>query len=113
MSGIDPTYARHVQEEFSTMEDLFAAGEYVEQLRQHPGWALVQTIVGAELSQVESELGRNRKPLEQAEYALKHGLLSGLAGAQAAADTIVGEAQRVYREQQEAHETAGSIPAGR
>lgn len=98
----DPHYKRHVRG--SDLEGLFAAGEAVEGLIGHPGWAHVNAIVDAEIAEIDRALDGRDEPLSQAHYALKHGRRGGLRGARDAAEAILDRYRTALAEQQRRYE---------
>jgi hypothetical protein len=104
-----PALVRHVDDAYSDFSDLFAAGEVVEALRNHPGWEHVQRVVELEVAAIDRQLD-NPHPLEQATYAMAHGRRGGLRAMRDAADAIVERARKRYSEQQAKHESGAESP---
>ena len=105
----DPHYTRHLRE--FALEELFAAGEAVEALVEHPGWVHVQAIVDAEIAEIDRSLDGREEPLSQAQYALKHGRRGGLTAVRNAVDTTLDYYRRALDEQRAKHED-GAEPSG-
>lgn len=114
MSEIDPELQMIVEEAFPALSDLFAAGEEVATMLETSGWRALRHALGAELRAEEARLGRGRKPLDQAEYALAHGRLGALQTALKLPAAIVQRAEEIRQEQSAKHESAeADAPAGR
>ena len=92
-----------VDDMFGSLEDLFAAGEAVEGLLSHPGWAHVARLIEAEAAAVEAKMD-GRLLESRAEYAFAHGRLGGLKAAASAAAAIRSRAALRLEQQQRKHE---------
>lgn len=104
MAREDPALTRHIKDVWPDLEHLFTVGEHVGQLRQHEGWKAVQTLLQAEIDAINAQMEGGGGPLEQAEYAVRHGRIGGLKAAIGAADAIVTISERRFSEQQAQHE---------
>jgi hypothetical protein len=79
-------------------QDVFMAADLVRQLREHPGWRLLEdTIAAHERRNVDRLVNETTKP-EQIPYL--RGLIVGLRALNEAADTIVTRAEEVRVENQ-------------
>lgn len=85
-------------------------GEAVESLVAHPGWAHVTRLVEAEVAEIDRTLDGRDEPLEQAQYALKHGRRGGLRGAMEAAEAILDLYRTALDEQRRKHESGAESP---
>lgn len=87
------------------MQRLFADGEAVERLLNHPGLAPVLRLIEA---QREADLRTltGRLLASKSEYARLTGRLDGLDAFTSAAHAIVAHAQKTLAEQQRKHEDA-------
>jgi hypothetical protein len=101
-----PALTRHVEDAFPELGHLFEAGQQVASLREHPGWAHVQTVLARELDAISARLDHANEPPSQAVYALAHGRRGGLLALKEAADAIVERADKRYAEQKAKHEGA-------
>lgn len=107
----EPRYLKHIRS--LPIGEVFAAGEAVESLVDHPGWELVVGVLRAERSEIDRSLDGRDEPLERAQYALKHGRRSGLSGAEDVVDAIVHHYRVELARQQARHEgAAGAVPGG-
>jgi len=110
----NPQFTRHVDALYGdSLENLFATGDEVETLLQHPGFAKVMAVIDRERESVDHALDSGERPLEQAEYALKHGRRGALGAFGEAADAIVGRAHKRHVEQAEKHEGGAESSPGR
>lgn len=101
----------HVKRAYADdMLGLFDAGEAVEAVLAHPGWAAVEAVVQREIEELEATL--DERLYSRAEYAQKHGRLFGLRAMRAAADAIVGHARSVLEREQAKHEGGDRSPLG-
>jgi hypothetical protein len=62
-----------------SLEDLFRAGEVVEDLAAHPGWKVIDELLQAEVDTVDRRLDTDRPLDSRAEYAAAHGRRGGSA----------------------------------
>lgn len=100
----DAALARHIDPSFPELDTLFEAGEQAQMLLEHPGFARVQALIDAEARTLNAEMGRATRPLEQADYALRHGRLGALTAFRDAAETLVARAEKRRKEQAAQHE---------
>ncbi len=103
MAREDPALTRHVKDLFPDLVHLFEAETVVEQLEGHPGWTVVNRLLGAEIDAINAGMETGRT-LDQAEYAGRHGRIGGLKAAQGVIDAIVSHAERRRQEQSAKHE---------
>lgn len=112
--NLNPAMTRHVEKEWKGAErlpDLIAAAEAVERLQEHPGWVVLERVLGREVELISNGLER-RTALENAgEYAKQHGRVGGLRGIGEAADAVVGVARR--RRERAEEEVAARVVAAR
>jgi hypothetical protein len=102
-SQLGTKWETHVSDLFSALDDLFAAGEAVQDLRAHPGWSLLVRLLDSEAATVNR--GLDGRLLEsRAEYAHAHGRMGGLKAMEAAADAIVRKATAELDKQRAKHE---------
>lgn len=104
MAREDAALARHIDEVIPTLGDVIEAGEIVRSLMEHPGYGLVRLIIDAEISTINAEMERTTRPLEQSEYALRHGRVGGLRGFERSAETLLARSEKRREEQQAQHE---------
>lgn len=90
---------------FESLDELFAAGESVQQLLTHPGWAHVMRLVERRADEVTAQLD-GRLLDSRAHYARLTGERAGLRAAHDAAHAIVHVAARELVKQQAKHEGA-------
>lgn len=109
MAKTDVALTRHVADIFPELDTLFEAGEAADSVQQHPGWAVVQAVLEAEIATIQESLER-KQPYEQAEYASLHGRVAGLRGAQRAVVAVVAVARK-RREQQAAKHEGDAEPS--
>jgi hypothetical protein len=95
---------RHVRRVWPDLQGLIAAGEAVQEFEAHPGWICVQQVLEAEAAEIGRDLNRGTEPLSQAEYAMAHGRLGGLAGALEAVQAILQHVELRMDEQRAAVE---------
>lgn len=105
--GSTPQMSRHVRDRYETLDGLLAAGELVQGVVDHPGWAHLMGVIDAEVSQIDRKLDGHTTPLTQAEYALAHGRRGGLKSIEEAAHAIVQTAAVALADQRARHEGAG------
>lgn len=112
LGKVSPSLNGHVDSLFSSFEDLFAAGEAVEQLVGGAGWAHVLAVLDAEISTIERRF--DERLLEsRSDYAFAHGRLGGLRAARSAAEAILGRAALRLEQQQRKHDGgADALPDG-
>lgn len=104
---------RHVKAAFPDLDSLFAAGEAVGSMAEQFGWTLLTDVLDREIAAETAFLEDRSEPLSRAQYAMAHGRIAGLRGAQEAADAIVIHAERIHQEQMAKHEGgAESLPEG-
>jgi hypothetical protein len=102
-SNLGTKWATHCGDLFPQLDDLFAAGEAVQDLRAHPGWAHLVRLLDKEAATVSS--GLDGRLLEsRAEYAHAHGRMGGLKAMEAAADALVRKATDELDKQRAKHE---------
>lgn len=102
----EPFLTRHLRG--WPLDELFEAGEAVEHLLAHPGWAHVDRLLGAEIATIEASLDGGLLE-SKAAYAFAHGRKGGLKAAREAAGAIVHKAAVKLEEQRSRHERdAGS-----
>lgn len=109
MRSVDsvPRMTRHLDELFPRLEDLFSAGEQVQDVVKHPGWVHVVRLLGAEIAEIDRHLDGGREPKTQAEYAMAHGRRGGLRGAEEAAGAILHRYSMRLEQQRQKHESGG------
>lgn len=108
----EPTYTRHVEKLWPELEELFAAGDRLEELVAAPGWADLHAVLNLEIARIDKELDGARTPLGRADYALAHGRRDGLRAALRAADAIISRASEERENQRIKHEADGESSAG-
>ncbi len=99
---MDPVWTRHVRD--WDLDQLFAAGESLESLTQHPGWHVLLDVLGAEITTIDRDLDSGGVPKSRAEYAAAHGRRGGLRAAEVAATAIITRYRDRLAEQQAKHE---------
>lgn len=104
MAREDAALARHISEFLPTLVEEVDAGELIRSLQAHPGYHLVSSILEAEISTINAEMERAREPMDQAQYAGRHGRIGGLRGFETAAETILARSDRRRGEQEARHE---------
>jgi hypothetical protein len=97
---------RHVEDLFPTLESLFAAGDQVLSLVEHPGWDYVNRVLAAEVDGLDRRLDGMSNPLPHPEMCLMHGRRGGLKAATDAAQAILQVAAARREEQRIKHEGA-------
>ena len=105
---VDLGFQHDVKEAYPDHRALFTAGEHVQALIAHPGWAAVMDLLDGRISGVDGKLDGS-KPLSHVEYAHGHGERRGLIAAREAAYTLEAVYVDELRRQQEKHE-AGAEP---
>lgn len=100
----DPKITRHLKDLYPDLETLFMAGEDVDGLTGHPGWARVVELVEAEIARIDADLDGNSVPLTQAEYAMAHGRRGGLRFVLEAPATLAAVSLQRLEEQRAKHE---------
>lgn len=98
-----PSFLNDVDSHFTTLDDLFTAGEAVEQLLAHPGWAHVTALLDVEIAEIEATTD-GRLLESKSHYAFAHGRMGGLRGARQAAEAILSRARLRLEQQQAKHE---------
>lgn len=107
----DPRFTHLVDEMFSDdLTGLFEAAELVEALVGHPGFRVVERLIYAEKARLDDELGSDRVLGSRAEYAARHGRLSGLRGVRDAITAVRSRAELRLREQRAKHENGAGSP---
>lgn len=107
-SSLGTKWATHVGDLFPQLDELAAAGEAVQDLRAHPGWAHLVRLLDKEAATVSG--GLDGRLLEsRADYAFAHGRVGGLKAMEAAADAIVRKATDELDKQRAKHER-GTTP---
>jgi hypothetical protein len=108
----EPEFSNHVRRIYSSLDELFEAGEAVRSLVTHPGWVHISRLIEEKIAEIDFSLD-GRLLATRSEYAHQHGQRHGLRAMQQAADAIVAVAERKRREQQAKHEgTAEPEPIG-
>lgn len=82
----------------TTLSQVIEIGRQVEAMTSHPGWDAVVDLLGELRDKRMRELMLPEKPLEQADYSYRIGVLKGTETALYAAETIVTIADEVRRE---------------
>lgn len=113
VSATTPAMSRHVETLWPDLKDLFATGEDVSRLLDHPGWKAIQRVIEAEKNTLDRSLDSPHRALDQADYALKHGRRGALTAAADAAAAIIGRAQVRHTEQARKHEDGAESPSER
>jgi hypothetical protein len=109
----DRKATRHVDDLYSSLEEILSASEAVQGLVSHAGWNHAQAAVASEVDLIDRKLDSGIEPLSRAEYAMWHGRRGGLLFLAEALDAIVLRAAQRYEEQRSKHEGAGeSVPEG-
>lgn len=98
----DPRWLKHTRD--MSLEQLFAAGDAVDSLLDHPGWISLQALIDAEITEIDRRLDGRDEPLSQAEYAMAHGRRSGLKGAADAAAALMHRYTAELERQRARHE---------
>lgn len=101
---LDPRFTRHVDDLYSTLEELVAAGEAAEALLAHPGWAHLDALLNAEVATIDAELDSGRVLESRADYAVRHGRRGALTAPSGALQALVGRAESRLAEQRAKHE---------
>lgn len=89
MASATGRYVRHIKS--WTFLELDHAADVLEQLKVHPGWAVLQQLLDREREDISGLLQSGDKPLEQAEYAMHHGRLGGVTAARDMLDTVLAK----------------------
>lgn len=103
---MEPTYAHHAKQAYPSLNELFRAGEAVEDMLSHPGWIVVQSLLAREEAGIDARLNGPRV-LGHVEYAHMHGQLRGLSAAADAAQALRDRYVTVRAEQEAIYEGAG------
>lgn len=101
----DPEFLALADRAFPTLGDLFDAGEDVESLMAHPGWAHVCRLLDESIATVDSRLDGGLLE-SRAAYAQAHGRRGALRAAFEAAAAIRYRADEKRAEQRAKHERA-------
>lgn len=107
-SRSDPRLRRHSRD--LPLDQLLAAAEAVQSLAEHPGWAVVLSLLDAEIATVDAELD-GRLLDSRAAYARAHGRRDGLRAVTGLLDALVERAETRLDEQRAKHE-AGETAVG-
>lgn len=104
----EPKFTRHVDNEYPDLTALFAAGDEVLALLEHPGWSHVMRILNAEVAEIDRTLdGMSiNSPLTHEQLCIAHGRRWGLNGASRAAQALLGVSERKRQQQRDRHELA-------
>lgn len=103
LGTVSPALLNDVDAFYSTFDDLFTAGEAVEQLLAHPGWAHVTGLLDVQIAEIETSTD-GRLLESKSHYAFAHGRMGGLRGARQAAEAILSRARLRLEQQQAKHE---------
>lgn len=106
----DPHLLNLVRGEFSKLEDLFAAGEDVQELVAQPGWLVLQRLIESEVAEIDQRLDRlafSRDQPTLAEYAGLHGRRGGLLALDGMAEAILAIRDRRLEQEKDQYEHAG------
>jgi hypothetical protein len=106
----EPKFSRHVKDAYPTLEAIFEAGEAVQALVAHPGWAHIADMLEREIRTIDSELDGMTDPLPYEKLCLRHGRRGGVRSAIDAAQTILAVAERKHDEQRAKHERGADAP---
>ena len=106
----DPRLTRHVDRIYPDLQDLFAAGEAVEDLLAHPGWLHITRLIEYETATVDFDLDGRAEPLSQAEYAMAHGRRGGLRAIEGASGAILSKYRSALEAQRRRHERGAESP---
>lgn len=96
---------------FPTLDELFGAGEHVQALKAHPGWAILSRVIEEEIAEIDFKLDERLLPT-RSEYASLHGRRAGLRAFWQAADAIVAVAEEKRRQQAQRYEGAAESALG-
>ena len=93
-----------------TLQQVVELGRQVEALTRQPGWQVLEELLGDLREKRMGDLMAPEKPLEQADYSYRIGVLKGTESVLWAAETVVTVAEEVRRdlERQAEHQLAGS-----
>jgi CHAD domain-containing protein len=109
---VDLGFKSDVKNRFPEHRALFAAGEQIQSLTAHPGWAVVLEMLDDRIAALDAKLdGAN--PLEHVWYAHLHGERRGLRAAREAAYALESVYVDELQEQQRKHEAGAESPAER
>lgn len=100
-----PEYVALARRNYPVLLDLFAAGEEVAALMEHPGWRHVSALLDLAVADADAMLD-GRLLDSRAAYAQAHGRRSGLRSMHEAASAIVAESTRKLAEQRTKYEGA-------
>lgn len=112
MAHVDPTYANAVRDKYPEHRALFAAGERIQALIAHPGWADIMDLLDDQIDNVDGTLDGAR-PLEHVAYAHLHGQRRGLKAAREAAFALESRYVAELERQQQKHEATAESGAER
>lgn len=104
MAREDAALARHIGTVLPTLGEEIEAGDAVDALLKHPGFPVVRALIDEEIATINAQMERSTSPMDQAEYALRHGRIGGLRGFETAAETILARSEKRLQEQQAQHE---------
>lgn len=84
MAQVDLDFKIAAKKRFPDHRELFAAGEHVQSLIVHPGWATVMEMLDERIASLDAQLD-GPSPLAHVDYAHRHGERRGLRAAREAA----------------------------
>lgn len=112
MARLDASLARHIDEILPELTVRLELEDQVRQMTDSRAYRAVAEIVDAEAHQVAASMATTR-PLEHAEYTMRHGRIGGLRAFQSAAETFLARTVEEREEQESQHEAGGESPAER
>lgn len=100
-----------MRQAYKGLEGLNAAADAVEAMMATPGWSIVMELVEAQRTGIDRKLRGGHTPLPQADYAMWHGRLDGMATVQDLAAALVARRADEMAKQKAKHEGAAeSVP---
>lgn len=112
MAHVDPAYANAVARRFPDHRALFAAGERIQSLIAHPGWADIMDVLDGQIEGLDAKLD-GAAPLAHVTYAHHHGERRGLRAAREAAFALESRYVAELERQQVKHEATAESGAER
>jgi hypothetical protein len=100
--GTDPRLSRHLPDALDVLE---VEAEWVQATVSTPGWEVLLGLVAREVEVLSRELEGQRPLDSRADYALRHGRLSGLRAFAEFAEGLISKADAKLAEQRAKHES--------
>lgn len=103
-----PSAKNAVRQAYRGLEGLNDAADAVEAMMATPGWAIVMELAQAQKEAIDRKLRLGHEPKTQAEYAMWHGRLDGLATVFDLAEALSQRRRDEMAKQKAKHEGEGA-----